>query len=58
MSGGQILNQPVGGDLCSNLLVVICDLVGARKKNCTDATITTTMTTVAEIRAMEVIFGS
>ena len=24
VSGGQMLNQPVGGDLCSNLLVVIC----------------------------------
>ena len=29
---------------------------GPGKKNCTDATITTTMTTVAEIQAMEVTF--
>ena len=42
--------QPVGDDL------VI--LLGPGKKNSTDAMITTTMTTVAEIRAMEVIFGS
>ena len=40
--------QPVGGDLMISK--------GPGKKNCTDATITTTMTTVAEIRAMEVTF--
>ena len=28
---GQMLDQPVGGDLCANLLVVIC-LVGAREE--------------------------
>ena len=40
--------QPVGGDL------MILKRPG--KKNCMDAIITTTMTTVAEIRAMEVTF--
>ena len=40
--------QPVGGDL------MILD--GPGKKNYTDAIITTTMTTVAEIRVMEVTF--
>ena len=40
--------QPVGGDLMIQ--------EGPVKKNCTDAIITTTMTTVAEIRAMEVTF--
>ena len=41
--------QPVGGDL------LIC---GPGEKNCTDATITTTMTTADDIRAMEVPFVS
>ena len=42
--------QPVGDDLLI--------LFGPGKKNCTDPMITTIMTTLAEIRAMEVIFGS
>ena len=41
--------QPVGGDL------LIC---GPGKKNCTDAMLTTTMTTADDIRAMEVPFVS
>ena len=40
--------QPVGGYLMIQ--------EGPGKKNCTDAFITTTMTTEAEIRAMEVTF--
>ena len=43
------MNQPVGGDL------LIC---GPGEKNCTDATITTTMTIADDIRAMEVPFVS
>ena len=42
--------QPVGGDLLI--------LWGPGKKNCTDTSITMTMTTAADIRAMEVSFVS
>ena len=42
--------QPVSGDLLIKW--------GPRKKNCTDATITMTMTTADDIRAMEVPFVS
>ena len=55
MNVGQMVYQPVSGDLCTNLLVVIC---GPGKKNCMDAMITTTMTTADDIRAMEVPFVS
>ena len=41
--------QLVGGDLL---------ISGPGKKNCTDAMITTTMTTADDIRAMEVPFVS